>query len=57
VAARIGEAGDGDVIVSHVNQPRRSSGRGVAAGLRRLKARGARFLRLDQLTDADVAYA
>ncbi len=56
VAARIGEAADGDVIVAHVNQPRRSSGRGVAAGVGRLKARGARFARLVDLTGADMVY-
>ena len=47
VAARIKAAQDGDVIEGHINQPRRSSGAGIAAGLAALQASGARFVRLD----------
>jgi len=54
VEGRIARAVSGDVIVAHINQPRRSSGQGVVAGLRALQARGARFVRLDRLGPADV---
>jgi peptidoglycan/xylan/chitin deacetylase (PgdA/CDA1 family) len=45
VAARIGRATDGDVIVAHINQPHRPSGEGVVAGIRSLQRRGAVFRR------------
>jgi len=57
VARRIANAVSGDVIVAHINQPYRSSGLGVIAGIRQLQARGASFLRLDRLTNADIIYA
>lgn len=53
VARRIGAAKDGDVIISHINQPTRSSGEGVVEGILALKARGYRFVRLDQTTEID----
>lgn len=56
VAAKIAAAVDGDIIVSHINQPGRPSGAGVAQGVLALKARGARFLRLDHLALSDVRY-
>ncbi|MGG5810482.1 polysaccharide deacetylase family protein [Falsiroseomonas sp. CW058] len=56
-AARIASARAGDVILAHVNHPDRAAGAGVAAGLRDLHRRGARFLRLDRLGPADLAYA
>ena len=56
VARRIAAAGDGEVIVAHINQPHRSSGAGVAEGILALKARGARFLRLDAIGPPDVVY-
>ena len=56
VAQRIGSAGPGEVIVAHINQPRRSSGLGVVAGIRALAARGARFWRLDRLSPGDMRY-
>lgn len=43
VADRIAAAKDGDVIVAHVNQPRRASGPGVVEGMSRLRARGFQF--------------
>lgn len=49
---RIAAAKDGDVIISHINQPTHQAGAGVAAGLLALKARGAEFVKLDVL-DAD----
>ncbi len=49
VAHRIASAVSGDVIISHVNQPRRPSGAGVAEGVRALHASGAVFVGLDAL--------
>jgi len=43
VAARISAARDGDVIVGHINQPKRPSGAGIALGLAALHAAGTRF--------------
>lgn len=45
-ARRITAARDGDVISAHINQPRRPAGAGVAEGVRALRARGMRFVRL-----------
>ncbi len=56
VAARIGGAGTGDVIVAHINQPHRDSGLGVVAGIAALRRRGARFIRLGDMGVADVDY-
>jgi peptidoglycan/xylan/chitin deacetylase (PgdA/CDA1 family) len=44
---RIATAHDGDVIISHINQPNHAAGEGVAAGILALKARGFAFVRLD----------
>jgi peptidoglycan/xylan/chitin deacetylase (PgdA/CDA1 family) len=55
VAGRIVAATNGEVIVAHVNQPDRPSGLGVVAGIRELQARGASFVRLDQLAATDLA--
>ena len=49
VAARIAAAKDGDVIEGHINQPKRGSGAGIAAGLKVLHDAGTKFIRLDQL--------
>ena len=49
VAARIARAGDGDVIIGHVNQPTRPSGPGIVAGALELQRRGVRFVRLDAI--------
>lgn len=48
VAARIQAARDGDVIEGHINQPHRSSGAGIAAGLIALQEAGVGFVRLDE---------
>lgn len=56
VAGRIVNATNGEVIVAHINRPDRPSGLGVVSGIRELQRRGARFLRLDQLAAADLAY-
>lgn len=45
-AKRIAGARDGDVIIAHINQPKRASGAGVAEGILALKAKGYRFVLL-----------
>ncbi len=49
VAARIRAARDGDVIEGHINQPKRDSGAGIAAGLQALHEAGTRLIRLNQV--------
>ncbi len=46
-AKHIASARDGDVIISHINQPTHEAGEGVVKGLLALKARGVIFTRLD----------
>ncbi|MCX2695945.1 MULTISPECIES: polysaccharide deacetylase family protein [Ochrobactrum] len=46
VARRISAARDGDVIISHINQPTRSAGEGVAKGILALQAKGMKFVKL-----------
>ncbi len=46
-AKHIASAKDGDVIISHINQPTHEAGEGVVKGLLTLKARGVTFTRLD----------
>ena len=46
VAKRIAAARDGDVIISHINQPTRSAGEGVAKGILALQAKGMKFVKL-----------
>ncbi|MBU1174965.1 MAG: polysaccharide deacetylase family protein [Alphaproteobacteria bacterium] len=48
-AESIAGAQDGDVIIAHMNQPTRAAGDGVVAGILALKAKGFRFVRLDQV--------
>jgi peptidoglycan/xylan/chitin deacetylase (PgdA/CDA1 family) len=57
VAARLEKARSGDVIVAHLNQPRRPSGQGVIDGLRTLQRQGTNFVRLDQVATTPPAYA
>jgi peptidoglycan/xylan/chitin deacetylase (PgdA/CDA1 family) len=45
-AATIENAKDGDVIIAHINQPKKSAGLGVVEGILKLKAKGFIFLRL-----------
>jgi peptidoglycan/xylan/chitin deacetylase (PgdA/CDA1 family) len=47
---RVAAARDGDVIIAHINQPSHGAGAGLVKGLLDLKARGVRFVRLQ---DAD----
>lgn len=54
VTERMLMARDGDVIIAHINQPKRASGAGVAAGILALKAKGFTFVRLE---DARVMHA
>lgn len=44
-------AKDGDVLISHINQPTHSSGEGVVKGILALKARGAQFVRLQDIAE------
>jgi peptidoglycan/xylan/chitin deacetylase (PgdA/CDA1 family) len=46
VAKRIAAAQNGDVIEGHINQPKRSSGAGIAEGLVALQAQGMQFVSL-----------
>ena len=46
-AKHIASAKDGDVVISHINQPTHEAGEGVVKGLLALKARGVTFVRLD----------
>ncbi len=49
VARRIAQARDGDVIISHINQPKRVSGAGVAEGILALKKKGVQFRHLKDM--------
>lgn len=49
VATRLRAARDGDVIEGHINQPRRASGAGIAAGLVALQEAGVHFVRLAEI--------
>lgn len=51
VTARVLTARDGDVIIGHVNQPKRPSGAGLAAGVVALKAKGFAFVRLKDIKE------
>jgi hypothetical protein len=53
--ARIAAAKSGDVIISHINQPKRASGAGVIEGLLLLKAKGFVFRHLDDVPMVAVA--
>lgn len=48
---RIASAKDGDVVISHINQPTHAAGEGVAKALLDLKVRGAEFVRLQDVED------
>lgn len=50
---RISKAGDGAVILSHINQPTHSAGEGVVRGILALKARGTVFVRLSDATEVE----
>jgi peptidoglycan/xylan/chitin deacetylase (PgdA/CDA1 family) len=48
---RIAAARDGDVVISHINQPTHAAGEGVARALVALKAKGVEFVRLADVED------
>ncbi len=48
---RIASAKDGDVVISHINQPTHAAGEGVAKAILDLKARGVEFVRLQDVED------
>ena len=48
---RIGSAKDGDVVISHINQPTHAAGAGVAKAILDLKAKGVEFVRLEDAED------
>lgn len=57
---RIAAARDGDVVISHINQPTHAAGQGVANAILKLKARGVEFVRLadvDPVGDNDTTTA
>lgn len=51
VAARISSAKNGDVIIAHMNQPKRASGQGVADGIMTLEKKGYSFVKLSDAVD------
>ena len=53
--ARIGAARSGDVIISHINQPKRPAGAGVIEGILQLKAQGFEFVHLDAVQIVAIA--
>jgi peptidoglycan/xylan/chitin deacetylase (PgdA/CDA1 family) len=48
---RISSAKDGDVVISHLNQPTHAAGEGVAKAILDLKAKGTEFVRLQDVED------
>jgi len=50
---RIASARSGDVIISHVNQPTHPAGAGVVEGVLALKAKGFKFVRLEDVTETE----
>lgn len=53
VRSRIVNAKNGDVIIAHMNQPKRASGQGVADGIMALKARGFTFVKLSDAVQSN----
>lgn len=51
VTERLLTAKDGDVIIGHINQPNRSSGAGIVAGILALKAQGFSFVKLGETAE------
>jgi peptidoglycan/xylan/chitin deacetylase (PgdA/CDA1 family) len=54
VHARLLTAKDGDVIIGHINQPKRSSGAGIVSGVLALQAAGFNFVRLQDVAELDA---
>lgn len=53
---RIAAARDGDVVISHINQPTHEAGAGVVAGILALKAKGVTFVRLQDSDEDDAGH-
>jgi len=51
VEKQYASAKDGDVIISHINQPTHTAGEGVAASILALKAKGVDFVRLQDIAE------
>lgn len=51
VEQRMAHAQNGDVVIAHINQPKRASGLGVVKGIADLKARNVRFVKLSQVAE------
>lgn len=51
---QIASAKEGDVIIAHINQPKRAAGEGIAQGILDLKARGVNFVLLDDVPVTDA---
>ncbi|WP_037153277.1 polysaccharide deacetylase family protein [Rhizobium freirei] len=51
VERQYASAKDGDVIISHINQPTHAAGEGVAASILALKAKGVQFVRLQDIPE------
>jgi peptidoglycan/xylan/chitin deacetylase (PgdA/CDA1 family) len=49
VAARVGGARDGDVVIGHINQPRRTAGAGWVRGIAALAGAGVVFATLEEV--------
>ena len=54
VAARMSKARDGDVLIGHINQPKRPAGAGIAAGIAALKQTGFVFVTLNEMDPREV---
>jgi len=51
VERQYASAKDGDVIISHINQPTHPAGEGVVKGILALKAKGTQFVRLQDIDE------
>ena len=57
VSSRIAKAKNGDVIIAHMNQPKRVSGQGVADGILALQSKGFTFVKLSDAAKTDKSDA
>lgn len=57
VFSRIAKAKNGDVIIAHMNQPKRVSGQGVADGILALQRKGFTFVKLSDAAKTDKSDA
>ena len=48
IAKRLKQVKSGDIIIAHMNKPDSDSAEGLSLGLLQLKAKGFRFVRLDE---------